>query len=234
MAGYIEFDKVSKRYRSDIVESVALNDVSFTIDKGEFCVLVGSSGAGKTTALNILGGIDRCSSGLVRVGDREISSLSDRDLTKFRRFRVGFVFQFYNLVQSLTAEENVQLATDVSNKSMGAAEVLEMVGLSDKRNSFPAQLSGGEQQRVAIARAIAKQPQLLLCDEPTGALDDVNGRHILKTIQSLSRQKGMTVVLITHNLAITKMATKVIRMRSGRIVGVECNAQPKPAEEILL
>ena len=234
MKDYIEFSGVSKRYVSDTVESVALIDASFTAAKGEFCVLVGSSGAGKTTALNILGGIDRCSSGQVCVDGREISALNDRQLTKYRRYEVGFIFQFYNLVPSLTAEENVQLATDISYEAIPAAEVLGLVGLADKCDSFPAQLSGGEQQRVAIARAIAKQPRLLLCDEPTGALDDVTGQQILKLIQSLSRDKGMTVMLITHNLAITQMATKIIRMRSGRIIGIEHNAQPKSAEDILL
>ena len=229
---YVEFRDVKKVYKTGEVEINALRDVDFEIEKGEFCVIVGASGAGKTTILNILGGMDTLTSGSVKLDGREISTLNKRQLTAYRRYDVGFVFQFYNLVQNLTALENVELAAQICKEPLDAATVLKQVGLEDRMANFPAQLSGGEQQRVAIARALAKNPKLLLCDEPTGALDYNTGRQILKLLQETCRKDKMTVVLITHNGAITPMADHIIRMKSGKIVEDIYNENPKNVEEI--
>ncbi len=229
---YIEFNNVSKIYKSGEVEIKAVDDVSFSVDKGEFCVIVGASGAGKTTVLNILGGMDNCTSGDVAVAGELVSNFNNKRLTDFRRYDVGFVFQFYNLVPNLTALENVELATQISRNCLDAKTVLEMVGLGDRLNNFPSQLSGGEQQRVSIARALAKNPKLLLCDEPTGALDYKTGVSILKLLQETSRDSGVTVIVITHNHAIAPMADKIISMGSGKISSVEINENPVPAERI--
>ena len=229
---YIEFTDVSKVYRSGDVKVRALNKVSFSIDKGEFCVIVGPSGAGKTTLLNIMGGIDKCSGGKIVVNDRVVSKMSEKQLVSYRRYAVGFVFQFYNLVQNLTAIENVELAAEICKHPLKASKVLGQVELSHRKNNFPAQLSGGEQQRVAIARAIAKNPRLLLCDEPTGALDDKTGRQILSLLQKTSTEMGMTVVLITHNMEITNMAQKVIRLHDGMIQDITINQFPQCVEAL--
>lgn len=210
----------------------ALRDVSFEIEKGEICVIVGASGAGKTTLLNILGGMDTLTSGSVTLDGKDISAYSQRELTSYRRYDVGFVFQFYNLVQNLTALENVELAAQLCKDPMEPDKVLDMVGLSDRKANFPAQLSGGEQQRVAIARALAKNPKLMLCDEPTGALDYNTGKSVLKLLQDCSRINGMTVVIITHNQALTAMADRVISVKSGTITNVTLNEHPIPIEEI--
>ena len=230
--GYITFDRITKKYASGDSEILALNEASFTVEKGELAVILGSSGAGKTTALNILGGMDTASSGTLLVDGREISALSRKKLIEYRRYDIGFVFQFYNLVPNLTALENVELAAQVCEHGADPAEVLEKVGLSERKNNFPAQLSGGEQQRVSIARALAKRPKLLLCDEPTGALDYVTGKQILQLLQDTCRKEGITVLIITHNSAIAPMADRVIRFRSGRVMSEELNAHPKPIEEI--
>ena len=229
---FVELTNVRKVYKVGEVEIEALRDASFTIEEGEIAVIVGASGAGKTTLLNILGGMDQLTSGTVKLGDREISKLTPRELTDYRRVDVGFVFQFYNLIQNLTALENVSLATQICKDPMDSAEVLEMVGLADRMNNFPSQLSGGEQQRVAIARALAKNPKLLLCDEPTGALDYATGKSILKLLQDMSIKTGMTVVIITHNHAITSMANRVIHVKNGTITDVELNPNPTPVSEI--
>lgn len=229
---YVEFRDVKKVYKTGEVEINALRDVDFEIEKGEFCVIVGASGAGKTTILNILGGMDTLTSGSVKLDGREISTLNKRQLTAYRRYDVGFVFQFYNLVQNLTALENVELAAQICKEPLDAATVLKQVGLEDRMANFPAQLSGGEQQRVAIARALAKNPKLLLCDEPTGALDYNTGKQILKLLQDTSRETGMTVIVITHNQAITPMANRVIAMRSGRVHKIMVNDNPTPVERI--
>jgi len=229
---FVELTNVRKVYKVGEVEIEALRDASFTIEEGEIAVIVGASGAGKTTLLNILGGMDQLTSGTVKLGDREISKLTPRELTDYRRVDVGFVFQFYNLIQNLTALENVSLATQICKDPMDSAEVLEMVGLADRMNNFPSQLSGGEQQRVAIARALAKNPKLLLCDEPTGALDYATGKSILKLLQDMSIKTGMTVVIITHNHAITSMADRVIHVKNGTITDVELNPNPTPVSEI--
>ena len=229
---FIEFKDVVKRYTVGEQEIYAANGVSFTIEQGEFCVIVGSSGAGKTTILNMLGGMDSCTSGTILLDGEEISAYNPRRLTQYRRFAVGFVFQFYNLVQNLTALENVELASEISREPLDPRETLRQVGLGDRMDNFPAQLSGGEQQRVSIARALAKNPKLLLCDEPTGALDYVTGKSILKLLQDTCRQTGKTVVVITHNTALTAMADRVIRVKSGRIVSSEVNADPMPVEMI--
>ena len=213
MSEFIEFKDVKKVYRMGEVDIKALDGVDFAIEKGEFVVIAGASGAGKSTILNILGGMDLATSGSVIVDGKDISSFSERELTAYRRFDIGFVFQFYNLVQNLTVIENVEMATQICRDPLNIGETVEAVGLGERKNNFPAQLSGGEQQRVAIARALAKNPKLLLCDEPTGALDYNTGKAILKLLQDTCRQNGMTVVVITHNLALTAMGDKVIRVR---------------------
>ena len=232
MPSYVEFKNVKKVYKMGEVSIVALRDVSFEIEKGEICVIVGASGAGKTTLLNILGGMDTLTSGSVTLDGKDISAYSQRELTSYRRYDVGFVFQFYNLVQNLTALENVELAAQLCKDPMEPDKVLDMVGLSDRKANFPAQLSGGEQQRVAIARALAKNPKLMLCDEPTGALDYNTGKSVLKLLQDCSRINGMTVVIITHNQALTDMADRVISVKSGTITNVTLNEHPIPIEEI--
>ena len=232
MPSYVEFKNVKKVYKMGEVSIEALRDVSFEIEKGEICVIVGASGAGKTTLLNILGGMDTLTSGSVTLDGKDISAYSQRELTSYRRYDVGFVFQFYNLVQNLTALENVELAAQLCKDPMEPDKVLDMVGLSDRKANFPAQLSGGELQRVAIARALAKNPKLMLCDEPTGALDYNTGKSVLKLLQDCSRINGMTVVIITHNQALTDMADRVISVKSGMITNVTLNEHPIPIEEI--
>lgn len=229
---FVSFENVSKIYRMGDVEIPALCGADFVIEKGEICVIVGASGAGKTTLLNILGGMDTLTSGKVFLDSEEISAYSRKRLTTYRRHEVGFVFQFYNLIQNLTALENVELASQICKEPKSAAEMLEMVGLKDREKNFPAQLSGGEQQRVAIARALAKNPKLLLCDEPTGALDYVTGKSILKLLQNTARKTGMTVVIITHNKALTAMADRVIYVKNGAITKTELNQKIVPVEEI--
>ena len=229
---YVEFNNVSKIYKSGEVEIKAVDDVSFSVEKGEFCVIVGASGSGKTTALNILGGMDNATSGDVIIDGEVITAMNNKKLTEFRRHDVGFVFQFYNLVQNLTALENVELARQICKNPLDGGEVLGLVGLDKRRNNFPSQLSGGEQQRVAIARAVAKNPKLLLCDEPTGALDYVTGKQVLKVLQDMSVQRKMTVVMITHNAALADMGQKIIRVRSGKIESVTINPNPKNVEDI--
>ena len=229
---YIEFKNVCKDYKMGEVIIHALSNANLSIEKGELVVIVGPSGAGKTTALNILGGMDNATSGRVIVDNKEISRLKNRDLIKYRREDIGFVFQFYNLVQNLTAIENVELATQICKKSLNPEQVMEKVGLAERKNSFPSQLSGGEQQRVAIARAIAKNPKLLLCDEPTGALDYKTGKQILKLLQDMSRKENMTVIIITHNGAIAPMADKVIKFKNGTAEDMIINENPTPIEEI--
>ena len=229
---FIRFDRVSKVYQAGEVAVTALHDVSFEISKGEICVIVGESGAGKTTLLNILGGMDSLTGGSVTVDGREISSFSKTELTSYRRLDVGFVFQFYNLIPNLTALENVEIAAKLSRNALDARRVLTQVGLKDRAGNFPAQLSGGEQQRVAIARALAKNPKLLLCDEPTGALDYHTGKAILKLLQDTSRRQGMTVIIITHNKALCDMADRVIRVKSGTVQSVAINPHAIPIEQI--
>ncbi|MBO6165671.1 MAG: ABC transporter ATP-binding protein [Eubacterium sp.] len=214
---YVEFQDVKKLYKSGEVEIPALSGASFTIEKGEFCVIVGASGAGKTTILNILGGMDTLTSGHVLIDGSDISTYNKKQLTTYRRFDVGFVFQFYNLVQNLTALENVELAIQICKDPLPPADVLAEVGLSERMRNFPSQLSGGEQQRVAIARALAKNPKLLLCDEPTGALDYNTGKQVLQILQDTCRRTGTTVIVITHNSALTAMADRIITVKSGRI-----------------
>jgi putative ABC transport system ATP-binding protein len=229
---FVLFDDVCKHYLMGEHKIPAADHVSFTVAEGEFCVIVGPSGAGKTTVLNMLGGMDSCDSGTIMLDGREISALNERQLTDYRRHDVGFVFQFYNLVQNLTALENVELASEICKSPTDAKEALAMVGLSDRMFNFPAQLSGGEQQRVAIARALAKNPKLLLCDEPTGALDFNTGRSILKLLQDSCRKTGKTVIVITHNQAITQIADRVIHIRSGRVSDILENPNPLPVERI--
>ena len=229
---YIEFKNVCKDYKMGEVIIHALSNANLSIEKGELVVIVGPSGAGKTTALNILGGMDNATSGRVIVDNKEISRLKNRDLIKYRREDIVFVFQFYNLVQNLTAIENVELATQICKKSLNPEQVMEKVGLAERKNNFPSQLSGGEQQRVAIARAIAKNPKLLLCDEPTGALDYKTGKQILKLLQDMSRKENMTVIIITHNGAIAQMADKVIKFKNGTAEDMIINENPTPIEEI--
>lgn len=226
MGAFVEFKNVYKRYKMGEITITAVDGISFQIEQGEFAVVVGSSGAGKTTVLNILGGMDSASEGKVVVGGNDISELGERDLASYRRHDIGFVFQFYNLVSNLTAKENVELASQICRDHKDAVEALNSVGLSERMNNFPSQLSGGEQQRVSIARALAKKPRLLLCDEPTGALDYNTGKQILKLLQDTCRSEGMTVVLITHNQAITPMADRVIKMKSGKVVSNTVNANP--------
>ena len=232
LAAFVQFEHVKKIYKMGEIEIEALKDATFTIDKGEICVIVGASGAGKTTLLNILGGMDTLTSGSVFLDGTEISGYNQRQLTEYRRYDIGFVFQFYNLVQNLTALENVELASQICREPLDAATVLEEVGLKDRAANFPAQLSGGEQQRVAIARALAKNPKLLLCDEPTGALDYATGKNILKLLQDTCINTGMTVIIITHNQAITPMADRVVTMRSGRVQRITVNDNPLPVEQI--
>ena len=229
---YIEFKNVCKEYKMGEITINALENTNFKIEKGELVVIVGPSGAGKTTALNILGGMDNATSGEVIVDGREVTKLKNKQLISYRREDIGFVFQFYNLVQNLTAKENVELATQICKDSLNPEEVIEKVGLRERMNNFPSQLSGGEQQRVAIARAIAKNPKLLLCDEPTGALDYRTGKQILKLLQDTARKERMTVLIITHNGAIAPMADKVIHFKNGTAEKIEINEHPTPVEEI--
>ena len=229
---YISFQDVRKEYKMGEVIIKAVDGVNFEIEKGEFAIIVGPSGAGKTTVLNMLGGMDSCTSGLILVDGARVSDYNAKQLTGYRRHDIGFVFQFYNLVQNLTALENVELAAQICKHPLDAEEVLRHVGLGDRLDNFPSQLSGGEQQRVAIARALAKNPKLLLCDEPTGALDYVTGKAILKLLQDTCRQQGMTVVVITHNTALTPMADRVIHIKNGKVERMERNPSPTPVEEI--
>lgn len=229
---YIEFKNVRKEYQAGETVIKALDGADFFVEKGELAVILGSSGAGKTTALNILGGMDTPTSGNIMVDGKDISHYKKRQLTAYRRTDIGFVFQFYNLVPNLTALENVELAAQVCKDSLDAADTLEKVGLKDRKGNFPSQLSGGEQQRVAIARALAKNPKLLLCDEPTGALDYATGKQILQLLQETCRKDGITVILITHNSALAPMADRLIRFKSGKVMEMTTNAAPTPIEEI--
>lgn len=229
---YIEFKNVKKIYKMGEVEIEALAGVDFTIEQGEFVVIAGQSGAGKSTILNILGGMDSCTSGDIIVDGSVVSKMDKKELCLYRRYDIGFVFQFYNLVQNLTAKENVELATHICKNPLDIDKTIEAVGLAERKNNFPSQLSGGEQQRVAIARALAKNPKLLLCDEPTGALDYQTGKQILKLLQDTCRESKMTVVVITHNLALCPMGDKVIRVKSGKIKSIEVNEHPQDVESI--
>ncbi len=229
---YIEFKKVNKVYKMGEVEIKALNNTSFEIEKGQLICILGPSGAGKTTCLNILGGMDRLTSGNVIVDEKIINDLNEKQLIKYRRNDIGFVFQFYNLIQNMTVIENVELATQLCKNSLDPSDILDKVGLKNRKNNFPAQLSGGEQQRVAIARAICKNPKLLLCDEPTGALDYKTGKQILKLLQDTCRNEQMTVIIITHNSAISPMADKVIKFKNGTVSDVIINDKPKNIEDI--
>ena len=232
MSAFVEFKNVKKTYKTGEVEIQALKDASFEIEKGEFCVIVGASGAGKTTILNILGGMDTLTSGSVKLDGREISKFGKKELTAYRRYDIGFVFQFYNLVQNLTAKENVELAAQICKDPLDAEEVLKQVGLGERMKNFPAQISGGEQQRVAIARALAKNPKLLLCDEPTGALDYNTGKAVLKLLQDTCRKSGMTVVVITHNSALAAMADRIITVKSGTVESMRLNTEIVDVENI--
>ena len=232
MGQFVKFENVSKIYRMGEVEIKALHNASFSIEKGEICVIVGPSGAGKTTLLNILGGMDTLSAGKVTVDGEDISRYNEKKLTDYRRYDVGFVFQFYNLIGNLTAIENVELATQICKEPLSPMEMIKQVGLEDRALNFPSQLSGGEQQRVSIARALAKNPKLLLCDEPTGALDYVTGKQILKLLQDTARNTGMTVVIITPNSALTAMADRVIRVKNGTVEQEYKNEAVTPVEEI--
>ena len=232
MAAFVTLRDVRKEYRMGEVQIKAADGISFELEQGEFVVIVGPSGAGKTTVLNMLGGMDTCDSGEILVDGQDIAQLKNKELTRYRRYEIGFVFQFYNLVQNLTAKENVELATQICRDAADAAQMLEQVGLGDRMDNFPAQLSGGEQQRVSIARALAKKPKLLLCDEPTGALDYQTGKHILKLLQDTCRRDGMTVIVITHNSAIAPMADRVIEIKNSKVHGVRINADPEPVEQI--
>lgn len=232
MKDFILFDSVCKYYEMGQHKIVAVDNISFNIKKGEFCVIVGPSGAGKTTVLNMLGGMDSCSSGSIFLDGMEVSALNERQLTEYRRYDVGFVFQFYNLVQNLTALENVELASEICKDPLNPREILTLVGLEDRMLNFPAQLSGGEQQRVSIARALAKNPKILLCDEPTGALDYNTGKNILKLLQDSCRSTGKTVIVITHNLAIAQMADRVIQVKNGQVSSMTINPNPLPIERI--
>ncbi|MHB8064253.1 MAG: ABC transporter ATP-binding protein [Ruminiclostridium sp.] len=229
---FVEFSNVRKVYRSGEIEVEAVKGGNFNIEEGELAIIVGASGAGKTTILNLLGGMDTPTSGRIQVNNREISTYSAKDLVKYRRHSIGFVFQFYNLIPNLTALENVELASQICSNPLGEKQVLRDVGLEDRMNNFPAQLSGGEQQRVAIARALAKNPELLLCDEPTGALDYKTGKNILKILQNTCRKNGKTVVIITHNSALENIGDRVIRVNSGTITEVKMNANPTDIERI--
>ena len=232
MKEFVKVQDITKTYKMGEVEIHAVDHISFSIEQGELVVIVGPSGAGKTTVLNILGGMDTATSGKLYVDGKDITAYNSKQLTEYRRDDIGFVFQFYNLMQNLTALENVELAMQICKHPLDASEVLAEVGLEERMNNFPAQLSGGEQQRVAIARALAKNPKLLLCDEPTGALDYVTGKAILKLLQDTCREKGMTVIVITHNSALTPMADRVIKIRNGKVAGMKTNENPTPVEEI--
>lgn len=229
---FVEFRDVLKVYRMGEVEVAAVDGMTFDIERGELVVVVGSSGAGKTTLLNMLGGMDACSSGTIMLDGREISAFSEKELTYYRRYDIGFVFQFYNLVQNLTALENVELASQICKDPLDAGTVLKQVGLGHRLDNFPAQLSGGEQQRVAIARAVAKNPKILLCDEPTGALDYHTGKQVLRILQDMSRKRGATVVIVTHNSAIAPIADRGIRMHDARVKSIETNEHPMDIEEL--
>ena len=229
---FIEFRNVSKIYQVGEIEIKAADDISFPIEKGEFVIIVGPSGAGKTTVLNMLGGMDKPTSGVISVDGTDIAQFNEKELTAFRRDEVGFVFQFYNLVPNLTAYENVELATQICKNPVDAEEILGEVGLANRKENFPSKLSGGEQQRVSIARALAKNPKLLLCDEPTGALDYITGKSILKLLQDMCREKGMTVIVITHNSALMPMADKIIKINDGKIEKIFLNQDPMPVEQI--
>lgn len=232
MSAYVEFKNVCKTYQSGDVKVEALKNASFEIDKGEICVIVGQSGAGKTTLLNILGGMDKLTSGEIYLDGTDIAKLGKKQLATYRRQDIGFVFQFYNLIPNLTAIENIEIASMLSKNPMDPEAVLEQVGLKERRSNFPAQLSGGEQQRVSIARALAKNPKLMLCDEPTGALDYETGKSVLKLLQDCSRERGMTVVIITHNTALTAMADRIIKVKNGEISSVRMNDNIVPIENI--
>lgn len=232
MEHFVQFEDVSKYYQTGSVRIAAADHLNFYVDKGEFCIIVGPSGAGKTTLLNILGGMDTCDEGHVWLDGQDVSHFSEKELTTYRRYDVGFVFQFYNLVQNLTALENVELASEICRDPLDPAATLESVGLGERLNNFPAQLSGGEQQRVSIARALAKNPKLLLCDEPTGALDYQTGKAVLKLLQDTCRKKRKTLVVITHNQAICPMADRIIHVKNGIVTGIEENKTPVPVEEI--
>ncbi len=229
---YIEFDQITKKYEVGEQEILALDEASFVVEKGEFASILGASGAGKTTALNILGGMDVATSGQLVVDGREVTAFDKKELTEYRRTDIGFVFQFYNLVPNLTALENVELATQICADSLDPEETLAKVGLADRADNFPAQLSGGEQQRVSIARALAKNPKILLCDEPTGALDYTTGRQILQLLQDTCRNEDVTLILVTHNSALAPMADRLIRFRSGQVVEMTLNDAPASVEEI--
>lgn len=229
---FVTFENVGKIYKTGDVEVRALHNVSFEIEKGEICVVVGQSGAGKTTLLNILGGMDTLTEGHVLLDGRDISTLNEKQMATYRRFDIGFVFQFYNLIPNLTAVENVEIASQLSKDPLDSMAVMKQVGLADRALNFPAQLSGGEQQRVAIARALAKNPKLLLCDEPTGALDYETGKAILKLLQDTCRKSGMTVVIITHNSALTAMADRVVKIKNGTVASVSINENPESIENI--
>lgn len=229
---FVLFDNVCKYYQMGETRIAASDHVSFEIEKGEFCVILGPSGAGKTTVLNMLGGMDTCDEGTILLDGEKVSSFDKKRLTTYRQYDVGFVFQFYNLVQNLTARENVELAAEICRDPLDADTVLDEVGLADRKNNFPAQLSGGEQQRVSIARALAKNPKILLCDEPTGALDYKTGKQVLALLQDTCRRTGRTVIVITHNTALTAMADRIIQVRSGKIVSNQVNEHPVPVQEI--
>ena len=229
---FVQFRDVCKYYQMGDTRIAAADHVNFEIEKGEFCIILGPSGAGKTTVLNMLGGMDTCDEGTILLDGEEVSAFDQKRLTQYRRYDVGFVFQFYNLVQNLTARENVELASEICRDPLDADLVLEEVGLLQRRNNFPAQLSGGEQQRVSIARALAKNPKILLCDEPTGALDYKTGKSVLALLQDTCRKTGRTVIVITHNSALTGMADRIVQVRSGQIISNEVNEHPVPVEEI--
>ena len=231
-SSFVVFDNVCKYYQMGDTRIAAADHVSFTIEKGEFCVILGPSGAGKTTVLNMLGGMDTCDEGTILLDGACVSKFNNRRQTEYRRYDVGFVFQFYNLVQNLTARENVELASEICRDPLDADLVLDEVGLAGRKNNFPAQLSGGEQQRVAIARALAKNPKILLCDEPTGALDYKTGKQVLELLQNTCRKQGRTVIVITHNSALAAMADRVIRINSGRVIDIRQNPDPTPVERI--
>ncbi|MEG2930618.1 MAG: ABC transporter ATP-binding protein [Ruthenibacterium sp.] len=232
MENFVHFENVCKYYQMGDMRIAASDHVSFDIHQGEFCVIVGPSGAGKTTVLNMLGGMDTCDEGKIVLDGNCVSDYNARQLTEYRRYDVGFVFQFYNLVQNLTALENVELASEICKSPLPADKMLNMVGLGERMDNFPAQLSGGEQQRVSIARALAKNPKILLCDEPTGALDYVTGKQVLQLLQNTCRRTGRTVIVITHNSALTAMADRIIKIKSGRVADITVNAHPTPIEQI--